>query len=166
MNEMMHKPLYAIAGEIEAILAADEWNDEQVEALDRLTLSLEAKAGSVAALIRHAEARADEIGAEVERLTNWRRSIEAKADWLKRYLTSAMKAAERTEIETPAFRLRLQKNPAAAVQTDEGAETPPRFMVIVPETKRPDKKAIADALKKGEAVPGWELRQGERLVLR
>ena len=166
MNNLTTQPLYEIAGEIETILAADEWTDEQIEALDRLTLSLESKAGNIAALIRHAEARADEIGAEVERLTNWRRSIESKADWLKRYLTSAMKAAERTEIETPAFRLRLQKNPAAAVQTDERAETPARFMVIVPETKRPDKKAIADAIKNGEAVPGWELRQGERLVLR
>lgn len=166
MNNLTTRPLYAIAGEIESILAADDWTDEQIEALDRLTLTLEAKAGNIAALIHHAEARADEIGAEVERLTNWRRSIEAKADWLKRYLTSAMKAADRTEIETPAFRLRLQKNPAAAVQTDEGAETPARYMVTVPETKRPDKKAIADALKKGEAVPGWELRQGERLVLR
>ena len=166
MNNLTTQPLYEIAGEIETILAADDWNDEQLEALDRLTFSLEAKAGNIAALIRHAEARADEIGAEVERLTNWRRSIEGKADWLRGYVVNAMRAAGRDQIETGAFRLKIQKNPAAAVQTAEGAETPARFMVNVPETKRPDKKAIADALKQGEAVPGWELRQGERLVLR
>ncbi len=161
----MTKPLYAIAGEIETILAADDWTDEQIEALDSLTLSLEAKAGNIAALIRHAEARADEIGAEIERLTNWRRSIEGKADWLKRYLLTAMRAAERTEIETPAFRLRLQKNPPAAVATDESL-TPARYVLTVPESHRPDKKAILQALKDGGIVSGWELRQGERLVIR
>lgn len=159
------RPLYAIAGEIEAILAADEWNDEQIEALDRLTLSLEAKAGNIAALIRHAEARADEIGSEIERLTNWRRSIEAKADWLKRYLTNAMRAAERTEIETPAFRLRLQKNPPAAAATDESL-TPARYVLTIPESHRPDKRAILEALKGGGSVPGWEIKQGERLVVK
>jgi len=58
MNNLTTRPLYEIAGEIETILAADEWNDEQIEALDRLTLTLEAKAGNIAALIHHAEASA------------------------------------------------------------------------------------------------------------
>lgn len=166
MMTMTTTTLYSIADGIREILTADEWTAEQGEELDRLTLCLEAKAHSIAALIQHAEARADEIGAEIERLTDWKRGMEKKAGWLKGYLLNAMKDAERSEIETTSFRLRLQKNPPSAIPTGDEAETPARFMVIIPETKRPDKKAIVDALKKGEAVPGWELRQGERLVIR
>lgn len=164
--DKMTSPLYAIAEEIRSILAAEEWTDEQVQAMDDLTISMEAKAGSIAALVRRSEARVDEIAAEIERLTNWKKSIENKADWLKGYLLNAMKAAERTEIETPTFRVKLQNNPAAAVQTCTDEETPARFVVIVPATTRPDKKAIADALKSGESVPGWELKWGQRLVIK
>lgn len=157
--------LYSIADGIRDILTADEWTDEQSEELDRLTLCLEAKAHSIASLIQHAEARADEIGTEIERLATWKRGIERKTDWLKGYLLNAMKAAERSEIETTSFRLRLQKNPPAAVATDE-SQTPARYVVTIPESHRPDKKAILAALKDGEIVSGWRLSQGERLVIR
>ena len=166
MNDLTtSRPLREIAEDLAEILQADEWTDGQVEALDRLTLTLEAKAGNIAEVIRRCEARADEINAEIDRLTAWKRSLDGKADWLKRYLLAAMKQVDRTEIETASFRLRIQKNPPAATATDDTL-TPPKYLLIIPETVRPDKRQILDALKRGEPVTGWSLSQGERLVIR
>lgn len=161
----MNAPLYEIAAGIQEILAADDWTDDHIDALDGLTMALEHKAEGIASLVRATEAKAAEIGAEIERLSAWRKSCDGKATWMKQYLLNAMQAAQRSELETPHYRLRIQKNPPAAIETISGM-TPARYLVVIPETSRPDKKAIADDLKKGEAIPGWELRQTERLVLK
>ncbi|MDY0268320.1 siphovirus Gp157 family protein [Trichloromonas sp.] len=83
----------------------------------------------------------------------------------RRFLETALRAAGRDSLETSRFRLRLQKNPPAAIPTDE-SQTPAHFVVTIPESHRPDKKAILTALKGGELVAGWRLSQGERLVIR
>ena len=161
----MNQPLYSIAAEIQQILAADEWTDEQLEALDSLTLALETKAENIASLINRQQAKAAELKTEIERLNAWLKSLDSKSDWLKGYLLRSMQASGRSEIETAHHRMKIQRNPPSVIETVSGM-TPERYLVTIPATTRPDKKAIAEAIKQGELVEGWELRQTERLVLK
>ncbi|MDY0270184.1 siphovirus Gp157 family protein [Trichloromonas sp.] len=164
--DLIDRPLYRIADELCQVLnGPDEWDDDTLAKLDGLTLQLSRKADDIAALITHFEQRAEQCDAEIKRLSDWKRSVEGRAAWLRNYLESALRAAGRDSLETSRFRLKIQKNPPAAVATDESA-TPPRFVLTIPESHRPDKKAILQALKEGELVPGWRLSQAERLVIR
>jgi hypothetical protein len=76
-----------------------------------------------------------------------------------------METVGRTELEAGTHSLKIQQNPPSVVVDNEEA-IPPRFFVIIPETKRLDKKLVADALKKGEDVKGAHLERGTSLRIR
>jgi len=73
--------LYDIAAEIHGILTAEEWTDETVAALESAQLSLTEKAGSIAEIIRQADAQAEQWKAEEQRISAMRKSREKKAEW-------------------------------------------------------------------------------------
>jgi hypothetical protein len=73
--------------------------------------------------------------------------------------------AERTEVEAGTYKVKIQKNPARVV-VDAEQNIPPRFFTVIPETTQLDKKAVAEALKKGEVIVGAHLEQGTSLRIR
>jgi hypothetical protein len=76
-----------------------------------------------------------------------------------------METAEVQRIECPHFRLAIQAKPPS-VDVYEPGLLPAQYM-RTPEAPppAPDKKAIADAIKAGEEVPGARLVQGTRLAI-
>lgn len=93
-----------------------------------------------------------------------------RADWLRGYLLTNMQSAGITKIEptadVPYFKIALQNNPPSVVVHDAAAIPADYLREVAPPPPAPDKKLILQALKDGYSVPGCELRQTQRVVIK
>jgi hypothetical protein len=87
--------------------------------------------------------------------------------WIDGYVITHLQASGETEVSGDITKLVLQNNPPSVVIEDQ-SQIPSGLMRMPapppPPMPEPDKKAIADKLKAGEAVPGASLRRSVRLV--
>lgn len=163
--------LYDMTAEYTAILrqieeADGEITDEQVAALEALGHSIEIKAENVAKFIRSLECEGMAQKAESDRLAAKARVTGNKVDRLKGYLMDCMRAAGRDKIKGDVLSVGIQKTAEHPDVTDPKA-LPERFW-RKPEAPppEPDKKAIMDARKLGEDVPGVTFSRTEFIRIR
>jgi len=103
------------------------------------------------------------IKSEIERLQGLVEMRERRAEILKDAVIHYMNIAEKTAVNTDLFSIRLKKNPPR-VEVFEQATIPTEYMKETTKVEiKPDKKAIADALKMGIDVPGCALIQTNRI---
>ena len=162
--------LYDIAAEYRqtADKLADLDLDEQTiaDTLEGMSGALELKAQNVVMFARNLEATATAIKEAETAMAARRKAIEHRAAGLRRYALSAMQVAGVQSIECPYFKLSVRKNPPA-VEVFDAAQIPAQFMrTPEPPPPAPDKKAITEAIKAGQEVPGARLVSGERLEVR
>ena len=162
--------LYDIAAEYRqtADKLADLDLDEQTiaDTLEGMSGALELKAQNVVMFARNLEATATAIKEAETAMAARRKAIENRAAGLRRYALSAMQVAGVQSIECPYFKLSVRKNPPA-VEVFDAAQIPAQFMrTPEPPPPAPDKKAITEAIKAGQEVPGARLVSGERLEVR
>ena len=134
------------------------------DTLEALGGELEDKAVNVAKFLSNMEATAEAIKAAEAEMAKRRKVLESRGQWLKNYLKGNMVACGINKIECPYFKLSIQKNPSAVNILNEDT-IPEQFKEAVI-TWKIDKSAIKDTIKKGEAVPGAELVNGTRLVIK
>lgn len=138
------------------------------DTLEGLTGELQDKATNVAMFIRNLESTAEAIDEAAETMRKRGARLRERAQSLQQYLLLNMQACGITKIESPFFTLAVKKNPPTVIVTDEEA-IPAEYMVTPdpppPPPKRPDKKAIAVALKAGQEVPGAYSERFERLEI-
>jgi hypothetical protein len=162
--------LYEIANEYRSDLEklADLDLDPQTleDTLGSLGGELQVKAQAVGCFIRNLEATAASIKEAEAQMAARRKALENRAARVKDYLHASMMVAGVEKIECPLFRLAVRNNPPA-VEVYQPELIPASFM-RQPEPPPPavDKKAIAEAMKKGEEVPGCRLTHGSRLEIR
>jgi hypothetical protein len=166
----MNLTLYTLADQYQQ--AAERMADldlpEEVVAdtLEGMAGEIEVKATNVAMFVRNLEAGAEAIKEAEARMAARRKAIENRAKRIRAYLQGQMERTGITKIECPYFKLAVRDNPPAVVIDQEGS-IPERFMrTPEPPPPAPDKKAIADALKAGEEVPGAHLERGKRLEIK
>jgi hypothetical protein len=135
-----------------------------MDTLDGIEGQLQDKAVNVAKFMQNLDATAKAIKEAEQKMAKRRKAIENRAQWIKDYLKNNMQAAGITKIESPWFRLAIQKNPEAVEITDENL-LPDEFKTEVVTTKI-DKSAIKQVIKDGVSVPGAILMQGTRLAIR
>jgi hypothetical protein len=121
------------------------------------------KAVNVTKFIRNLEATAEAIKEAEEQMAKRRKAFESQAKRLRDYLKANMEAAGITNIKSPWFNLRIQKNPPAVKIVDERL-IPSVFKAEIV-TFKLDKASIKQTLEAGEEVPGAEMTQGTRLVV-
>lgn len=162
--------LYSLADEYQQAahrLADLDLPDEVIaDTLEGMAGALEVKATNVAMFARNLEASAEAIKQAESDMRSRRQAIENRAKRIRSYLQTQMERTGITKIESPYFKLAIRDNPPCVVIDSEGS-LPERFM-RVPEAPppAPDKKAIAEALKHGEDVPGAHLERGRRLEIK
>lgn len=162
--------LYLLADEYIAAshkLAELDLDDQTVaDTLEGLSGDLEVKATNVAMFVRNLETSAEAIKAAEAQMAARRKAIEARADRIREYLKTNMERTGITKIDSPYFSLRIKANPAAVHV--EALELVPMKFFRQPAPPPPaiDKKAIGDALKAGEEVPGCRLEHGSRLEIK
>lgn len=142
--------------------------DEQTiaDTLESMEGDIQVKAKNVAFVIRNCEALASQIKDAEEKMAARRKAIENRADRIKNYLKANMERCGMSQIECPEFKLAIRNNPPSVVIDAEGQI--PCDMYVYPEAPppRPDKKAIAAAIKSGMEVSGAHLEQSTRLEIK
>lgn len=136
------------------------------DTLEGLTGNIEDKAKAVGAFIGNLEADSQAILGAVEKMVSRAKRLQNRADAVRDYLFANMKAVNVSRIACPYFVLAIKKNPPKVVIDSE--ESIPETLLVTPPAPppHPDKRAIAELLKSGAAVPGAHLEQSERLDIR
>jgi hypothetical protein len=112
------------------------------------------------------ESDADAIRAAAKAMQERAKRLDNRASGIKAYLRIHMSAIGITKISCPYFVISLRKNPPRVEIADERV-IPDEFRVW-PEPPPPsiDKKALLDALKRGQDVPGARIAQDERVEIK
>lgn len=162
--------LYEIAHEfrqmVERLMQTDADAQTVADTIEGEAYPLEVKAKNVAYAIRTLIANAEAIEAAQDEMEKRRKAMENRAASIKRYLLECMEMAGVQKIDCPHFSIKIANNPPAVV-IDDDRQIPASF-IIEPEAPPPypDKKAIAEALKAGQDVPGARLTRGKRIDIR
>lgn len=155
---------YAVA--VQKLSDLDLDDQTVADTLEGLAGALELKATNVAMFARNLEATAESIKQAESSMAARRKAIENRANGIREYLKLNMEKAGITKIECPHFKLAIRDNPPAVV-IDMPGEIPEAFMrQPEPPPPAPDKKAIAEALRAGQDVPGAHLERGKRLEIK
>lgn len=164
------KPLYALVQqhrELERLADSEELDEATLfETLNGLQGEIELKAQSVAAQTLNIEAWAQAAEDAAKRIQERAARMRKRAEWLRAYIKVNMQGAGLTKVESPEFAIAIRKNPPS-VEIAPGIILPKAYMVTPPPAPdRPNKTAIAIALKAGEEIEGCRLVQTERLEIR
>ena len=161
--------LYSIEQEIAAMLevADEDLTPEQQSAMDQYLNDLAGqeadKVDAFAGFIREQAARAEFLKTEAQRIAAKGRSIERKLDSLKTHYLHIMQAHGLSRVAGATYTLSTRKS--SRVDVPDVFALPEAYRVTKTEVS-PDRKAIAAALKAGEAVPGASLVEGISLQIR
>lgn len=163
----MMQTLYQLADEYLAIAQqlADKDLPEEViaDTLEGASGDLEQKAWNIAALILQSEADAAAIKESEQRMSQRRKSLESRIDWMRDYLLVQLTRVGIAEIDSPEFVIRVRDNPPKAAITNEDA-VPDTFKTT--ETVVTLRRAeIRKRLLDGEDVPGAQLERSQRLAI-
>ena len=157
--------LYLIAAEYRSAAAAladlDMPPEVVRDTLDAMAGDLEVKAQSVAFMVRSMEADASAVKQWAKDASARAASIETRAENLREYLARTLQECGITSVKGPGITLSFRASHAVVI--DEPGLIPAAYMrTPEPPPAAPDKRAIADAIKLGETVPGAhvETRQG------
>lgn len=164
--------LYELTGQRLALAKRLEELDMDSETiadtLEGESTELEAKIADYGYVIRNRRSFEHEITAEIERLTARRDAERARVNKIEEWLLTNMQACGITQIECPAFTVKVQHNPESVDIFDQSAV--PFEYLRVPEPKppiaAPDKVAIKAALKAGQEVAGCALKRSVKLIIK
>lgn len=163
-------PLYQLVHyqrELETLADSGDVPPEQIaDTLNALEGDINEKAVNVAAFTRNLDATADAVREAAKAMLARADRIEKRAESIRAYLLFNMQASGISKVESPWFTLTVRKNPPSVVIDDE-ASIPVEFIVQPPPpSSRPDKAAIARAIKSGGTVPGCHILSTERLEIK
>lgn len=162
--------LYQIAAEHRQMVDAlmDTQDDMQViaDTIEAESYPLEVKAQNVAYAVKTLEANAAAIKEAEKQMAERRKAMENRAARIREYLQTCMEVANVSKIECPHFAMSIKNNPPS-VEVYESNLVPIDFMRFPePPPAVPDKKAIMEAIKAGQEVPGAHIVQGKRLEIK
>lgn len=162
--------LYEIAAEyrqdLEKLSQLDLPEEVVRDTIESMSGALEEKAKNIGFLIRHLEAVEHGIQEAEAQMLRRRRALKKRIDELHDYTLGVMMQNGIHKIETPYFTLSQAKNPPS-VDVYEQSLIPQEYFTH-PEPPPPvlNKRAIMDAMKAGEEVPGCRIKQKVRLEIK
>lgn len=156
--------IYQLSKELEELQAMlDGAEGEELEAIETTIGALSGEVGDQAEnlvkLIKNIEADAVGVSNEIDRLRARKAQMEARIVSIRDGIKGVMQASGMDKVRTELFSITLAKGRESVYLADESLI--PDDYVTVKTVINPDKKAIADAFKSGEEVPGCEMRRGE-----
>lgn len=160
--------LYEIPGTIRAALdriEVDEETGEIINAADLDAVEVEAheKLESTALYVRELNAEADALKAEIERLTDRRRSLEKRSTFLKCLMLQGLDALGATKLKTPMVTISVRTSKAVELDADALDVLPEGVIRIKREA---DKTAIKAAIERGFCMLGAHLVENRSLTMR
>lgn len=146
----------------------DQEVDEQtvIDTLDGIEGEIEDKADNYAKLIRELKADADKLAEEERRIAARRKSLESRADRLKRNLQANLEFIGKTKFKTALFTFSISPNGGLQplTITDNLGEIPGKY--LIPQPPVPDKDKIRELLKSKEVEWAHLETRGKSLRIR
>ena len=102
------------------------------------------------------EAEIAMFDAEIKRLAENKRILENRVEFLKSKVVEFMQATGQKSANAGTFKLTMRENKSCEI-TDESM-IPAEYMTVIPESKKPDKRAMLAALKDGAEIAGAQLK--------
>lgn len=136
------------------------------DSLDAIQSSREVKWDNIATWIDQNDATVDWVSKRIKELQDQKKHLENQTKSLMTYLTDSIDDAGYKEAHTDNHILKPRNYKASVVVTDDN-KLPLAF--VHTETKiivRPDKKALYEALKTGEQVPGAHLEPNRSTTIK
>lgn len=146
--------LYELTEQYEEVinLLYDGETDEQtiLDTLESIEGEIEDKADNYARIIKNLSAEAEMVKAEADRLNRRRKSLEDRADWLKKTLKANMEFIGKTKFKTALFSFSISKNGGKQPMTitENFGEIPNKF--LIQQDPLVDKEAVRELLKDKE----------------
>jgi TolA-binding protein len=145
----------AAALELQALLESGDIDEQTV--LDTMeSIGASEKLESYVYVQKNLEAEIDAFKAEIERMTERKKSLEAQVERLKNAQIAFMQASGQKSANAGTFKLTMRENKSVEI-TDE-ATIPAEYITVIPSSTRPDKKAMLAALKDGAQIEGASLK--------
>jgi phage host-nuclease inhibitor protein Gam len=132
-------------------------------ALDNLNMKFVDKVTNIVKFIKNLEAQRDAVACEAKRLSDRKRAMDNRIDWLKNYVKTAMQATQSEKIKYALFTIYVgQSQPSVEVLNIDEVEE--QFIRI---KKEVDKTKILEQVKSTGVIPaGVNIVQGTHLVIR
>ena len=133
------------------------------QALDNLNMKFVDKVTNIVKFVKNLEAQRDAVACEAKRLSDRKKAMDNRIDWLKNYVKTAMQATQSEKIKYALFTIYVgQSQPSVEVlKIDEVEE---QFIRI---KKEVDKTKILEQVKSTGVIPaGVNIVQGTHLVIR
>lgn len=148
-------------------LAASEFDEQTIrDTLEGLEGEVAQKMEGCLSLAENLFAAHCAINDRVEEMRRRSQMLWERCQWLREYVKANMERTGIPKIECPYFVARIAKNPPRVV-IDSLGEIPKGFIHYPPPPEPSvDRKAVAEAWKRGEAVPGTHMEQGTRLEVK
>ena len=140
--------------------------------LDKLEEALDKKLESLSGIHQMYLSKADALKARAKEVAESGKAFEKKAEKIKNYIDSLMKMNNKEKLEVGDKKLSYRKSTAGNI-TDEvelikwinsSDENKQKYLKY----KEPEiaKKALSDAVKAGEKIPGFELVENRNLIIK
>ncbi|CAM3697637.1 siphovirus Gp157 family protein [Xenorhabdus thuongxuanensis] len=147
--------------QLQKLIAAGEFSPEAIaDTLEGIEGALGDKLDAVMTHVRNLEGQARTLDDEAKRLTERKKSFEGQVKHLKKYILDCLLKAELNGLKTTKNTFSARQGVARIIIDNEMLL--PDELVDVQTITAPDKKAIKEAIERGEAVPGAHIEIGER----
>jgi phage host-nuclease inhibitor protein Gam len=133
------------------------------QALDNLNMKFADKVTNIVKFVKNLEAQRDAVAVEAKRLSDRKKAIDNRIDWLKNYVKTAMQATQSEKIKYALFTIYVgQSQPSVEVLNID--EVDEQFIKI---KKEVDKTKTLEQVKSTGVIPsGVNIVQGTHLVIR
>lgn len=156
--------LYDISQQFISIQELAENDESMIEAvadtMEGIAADFEQKGQAVVVIFKGMEADIEAIDSELKRLSEKKKAIQNRVEWLRNYLRDNMAATGITKISCPLFNITLSEAAKQVEVFDESAL--PDDYVTVKTVLSPDKRKLLADLKEGVDIPGAMLVEGTR----
>lgn len=136
--------LYDLTEAYNSVLDLDLPEEDAIRILGQIEDAVEQKVENIGLARRSVDAEVKVLKDEIERLSDRKKSLEKKSDWLKEYAYSAMKQFGIEKIKGTRLTVWIQNNPPSVDVVDED-KVPKKFKIKQPD--KIDKKLILEELK-------------------
>ena len=145
--------LYEITNEFVNLLNNDELTEDQVNEIgNELAIALQNKSTDIVGYYLNEMADIDAIDIQIKRLQDMKKAKTNRLDRFKEYVKTNMERLDLKNIDTEFGKISIAKNPISVEVINE--EAIPNDYKITEYVVKVDKKAIADAYKRGETIEG------------
>lgn len=160
--------LYDIASqfdEISELVSSGVFAESEVkDTLDSINIEFETKLKNCIFILKSLKNDIDAIDNEIERLKNLKKSKESNHAFFESYIIESMKKAGKLKSDLGIFSVALRK-PTKVVNIIDESMIPWHLLEVIPESTRPNKKAINEVIDAGNEVPGAIIEDGKTALL-